>query len=70
MDAAQFRKIGHEMIDFIADYHENVGKYPVTPGSLPPRPWQDAPQTFPPRFCLQRSFFLAVQTPKATTRPV
>lgn len=34
MDANQFRKYGHELIDWIADYHENLAKYPVTPGTL------------------------------------
>jgi hypothetical protein len=29
MDAEQFRKYGHQLIDFIADYHENLDKINV-----------------------------------------
>ncbi len=29
MDKEEFRKFGHELIDFIADYRENIERYPV-----------------------------------------
>lgn len=33
MDAEQFRRAGHELIDFIADYYTNLEKYKVVPGT-------------------------------------
>jgi len=32
MDAEQFRKAGHDLVDWIADYYSNVEKYKVLPG--------------------------------------
>ena len=32
MDAEQFRKAGHELVDWIADYYTNIEKYRVFPG--------------------------------------
>jgi aromatic-L-amino-acid decarboxylase len=29
MDAEQFRKAGHELVDFIADYMGSIGQLPV-----------------------------------------
>ena len=29
MDADEFRKLGHELIDWVADYREQIGDYPV-----------------------------------------
>jgi aromatic-L-amino-acid decarboxylase len=35
MDTNQFRKYGHEMVDWIATYMENIEKYPVHPDVQP-----------------------------------
>jgi aromatic-L-amino-acid decarboxylase len=35
MDTEQFRKQGHEMVDWIADFMDNIEKYPVSPDILP-----------------------------------
>jgi len=35
MDAAEFRKRGREMVDFIADYLENIGERRVLPEVKP-----------------------------------
>eukprot|EP00002_Diphylleia_rotans_P004276 TRINITY_DN1308_c0_g1_i1.p1 TRINITY_DN1308_c0_g1~~TRINITY_DN1308_c0_g1_i1.p1 ORF type:complete len:314 (-),score=64.83 TRINITY_DN1308_c0_g1_i1:143-1084(-) len=35
MDAEQFRRYGHQLIDIIADYHENVSDRPVLAKSAP-----------------------------------
>ena len=32
MDADQFRKAGHELVDWIADYYTNIEQYRVFPG--------------------------------------
>ena len=29
MDANEFRQLGHELIDWVADYRERIGDYPV-----------------------------------------
>lgn len=55
MDAAEFRKKGREMVDYIADYLENIGERRVLPEVKPgylrdllpnrapktPEPWTD-----------------------------
>ena len=55
MDSEQFRKYGKEMVDYIADYYDNIRQRPVihnvSPGYLPlllpdsapedPEDWQD-----------------------------
>jgi aromatic-L-amino-acid decarboxylase len=35
MDTEQFRKDGHEMVDWIADFMNNIEKYPVSPNIQP-----------------------------------
>jgi aromatic-L-amino-acid/L-tryptophan decarboxylase len=35
MDTENFRKYGHEFIDWLADYFENIEKYPVKPNVQP-----------------------------------
>jgi glutamate/tyrosine decarboxylase-like PLP-dependent enzyme len=35
MDAEQFRKAGHELVDWIADYYTNIEKYRVFPETKP-----------------------------------
>ncbi len=35
MDNETFRRYGHEFVDWLADYFENVEKYPVKPGLTP-----------------------------------
>ncbi|MFW6276750.1 MAG: pyridoxal-dependent decarboxylase, partial [Bacteroidota bacterium] len=35
MDTRQFRKDGHDLINFIADYFEQIEYYPVKPGVNP-----------------------------------
>jgi aromatic-L-amino-acid/L-tryptophan decarboxylase len=35
MDTASFRKYGHEFIDWLADYFENIEQYPVKPDVQP-----------------------------------
>lgn len=35
MEAKEFRKVGKELIDFIADHIENIDLYPVTPNVKP-----------------------------------
>lgn len=35
MDAEQFRRYGHDMIDFVAEYLENTDKYNVLPDVEP-----------------------------------
>ena len=35
MDTNQFRKYGHEMVDWIADYMDNIEEYPVYPDIQP-----------------------------------
>ena len=35
MDTEQFRKNGHEMVDWIADFMDNIEKYPVHPDIQP-----------------------------------
>jgi len=35
MDSKQFRKHGHEMVDWIAEFMDNIEKYPVHPNILP-----------------------------------
>ena len=34
-DTQQFRKYGKELVDFIADYHENIRNYPAVPNVKP-----------------------------------
>ena len=60
MDKEVFRRFGHEFIDWIADYFENVEKWPVKPnigpgdikGRLPPAP----PSTAEPMDRIFRDF--------------
>ena len=35
MDVEQFRKHGHDLINFIADYYQNIESYPVVPDIKP-----------------------------------
>ena len=35
MDAAEFRKLGHELVDSISDFMENLSEKPVTTGKSP-----------------------------------
>jgi hypothetical protein len=35
MDKQEFRKFGHDFIDWIADYLENIASYPVVPAIKP-----------------------------------
>ena len=35
MDAAEFRKLGHELVDSISDFMENLSDKPVTTGKSP-----------------------------------
>lgn len=35
MEAKEFRKVGKEMIDFVADHIEGVSKLPVVPDVKP-----------------------------------
>jgi aromatic-L-amino-acid decarboxylase len=53
MTPEEFRKYGHEIIDWIADYRENVGNYPVMSGIQPgsiraalPQAPPDTPEPF------------------------
>ncbi len=49
MDAEEFRKRGKEMIDYVADYLENIRRYPplaqVEPGYLQKLIPEQAPET-------------------------
>ncbi|MFO7654919.1 MAG: pyridoxal-dependent decarboxylase [Candidatus Krumholzibacteriia bacterium] len=48
MDSHEFRRVGHELIDWIADYFDNVDQYPVLsrvqPGEIRSRLPADAPE--------------------------
>ncbi|XP_040375885.1 tyrosine decarboxylase [Oryza brachyantha] len=35
LDADEFRRLGHQVVDFIADYYAGLGDYPVHPGVAP-----------------------------------
>jgi len=35
MDTHDFRRLGHELIDWVADYRERIAEYPVTVSALP-----------------------------------
>ena len=57
MTGEEFRRAGHQLIDWVADYLERVEQYPVLsqvkpgeirPGSRPPRPHGRALRGHPP----------------------
>ncbi|MFA5366101.1 MAG: aminotransferase class V-fold PLP-dependent enzyme, partial [Candidatus Bathyarchaeia archaeon] len=47
MDNEQFRKHGHEMVDWIADFMENIEQYPVQPDIQPGEIKAQLPKTAP-----------------------
>jgi len=49
MSSAEFRKHGHAVIDWIADYLENPDKWPVLPGVRPGEVREALPGSPPPR---------------------
>lgn len=47
MDVNEFRKYGHQLIDWIADYYENIGDYPVLSKSAPGEIKSSLPKSAP-----------------------
>ena len=46
---SEFRKLGHELVDWIADYREHIGDYPVMSRVQPARWRRSCPPSRPAR---------------------
>ena len=47
MDVKEFRKRGHELVDWMADYFENIEQYPVKSRAVPKEIIQQLPESAP-----------------------